>query len=109
MPKRTRRKTKVKKRTRKMVKRRKATRRKPANKLAMRREEIKRNKKAQWMAYRELQQKVDQAWENLRANVKRKAAPETIIKYRNALALLLGECNYMTRECMSLEAHSKKR
>ena len=112
MPKRRRRKTKVKKRTRKMVKRRKAVKRrkrKSTGKLATRSETMQRNKKAHWMAYRELQIKADKAWAKLRADVKRKAKPEVLLKDRNALALLLGECNYMTRECMSFESHSKKR
>lgn len=58
------------------------------------------NKKAQWSAYKEMQKQVDRAWAKLRANVKRKASPQTLIRDKNNLLLLLGECNYMARECM---------
>lgn len=40
------------------------------------------------------------AWAKLRSDIKRHANPQTIMRDHNNLLLLLGECNYMTRECM---------
>ncbi len=64
------------------------------------------NKKAQWAAYKELQAKVDRAWDRLQSDVKRKANPHALQQDKNELLLLLGECNYMARECMRM---SKKK
>lgn len=58
------------------------------------------NHKAHWKAYIELQKRVDKAWEKLQADVRRKAPPSVLIRNKNELLLLLGECNYMARECM---------
>jgi hypothetical protein len=66
------------------------------------------NQKAQWMAYRELQQQVDKAWNRLKADVKKKASPQILVRDKNALLLLLGECNYMARECMRLSDKKKR-
>ena len=65
------------------------------------------NKKAHWAAYKALQRKVDQAWNKLRLNVKKKAPASTIAKDRNRLMLLLGECNYMARECAQAAKRAK--
>lgn len=57
------------------------------------------NKKAHWAAYRELQKKVDLAWDKLKQDVKKKVSTNILTKHKNHLMLLLGECNYMAREC----------
>jgi hypothetical protein len=50
------------------------------------------------MAYHELEKKIDKTWTKLRSDVK-KRSHRAIIKGRRDLLLLLGECNYMAREC----------
>ena len=60
------------------------------------------NRKASWDAYKGLQKQVDKAWSKLRADVLKNANPQTLMRDRNQLLLLLGECNYMTRECMRI-------
>lgn len=65
------------------------------------------NKRAHWEAYKHLQKRCDQAWNKLKADVKRKAAPEILIKDKNQLLLLLGECNYMASECMRFSKRKK--
>jgi len=65
------------------------------------------NQKAQWIAYKELQAQVDKAWERLKANVKKKASAQVLVQNKNALLLLLGECNYMASECMRLSGKKK--
>lgn len=67
------------------------------------------NKSAHWEAYNELQKRVDKAWDKLQADVKRKASPSVLIRNKNHLLLLLGECNYMARECMRFSSKTKKR
>ena len=62
------------------------------------------NKQAHWAAYRELQKRVDKAWDKLQADVQRKASPDILVRNKNELLLLLGECNYMARECMQLSS-----
>jgi len=66
------------------------------------------NRKAQWQAYRELQMRADKAWEKFRADVKRNAKSDILIRDHNHLLLLLGECNYMARECMRMANKGKK-
>jgi hypothetical protein len=58
------------------------------------------NKKAHWAAYKELQKRVDKAWSKLKSAVKKKANAKVLIREKNHLLLLLGECNFMARECM---------
>lgn len=58
------------------------------------------NWKAQWKAYKDMQKKVNTAWSKLQTHAKQKASPQTILRDRNNLLLLLGECNYLSRECM---------
>lgn len=60
------------------------------------------NRKSQWEAYRSLQKKVDLAWDKLKNDIKKKASPKVLIKGKNELLLLLGECNYMANECMRI-------
>jgi hypothetical protein len=67
------------------------------------------NNKALWDAYKALQKRVDTAWNQLRLNVKKKAPASTIAKDRNTLMLLLGECNYMARECEKAQKRSKQK
>lgn len=58
------------------------------------------NKKAHWQAYRNLQKKVDTAWEQLQRDIEKKASHKRLLEDKNHLMLLLGECDYMTREYM---------
>jgi hypothetical protein len=67
------------------------------------------NHRAQWKAYRELQMKADKAWEKFRNDVKKNAKSDILIRDHNHLLLLLGECNYMARECMRIASKRKKR
>lgn len=67
------------------------------------------NQKAHWEAYQNLQKRVDKAWAKLQADVKRKAPPSVLIQNKNQLLLLLGECNYMARECMRFSSKVKRR
>lgn len=87
---------------------RKKTRKKTTKDKAAK-ETIAVNKKAHWAAYKDLQKQVDKAWATLKNNVKKKATPQVLLRDKNYLLLLLGECNYMARECMQLTAKRKKR
>lgn len=58
------------------------------------------NQESLWRAYKGLQERIDDAWKKLQIDVKRKAKPEVLTAHKNHLLLLLGECNYMARECM---------
>jgi len=49
-------------------------------------------------AYRDIEHKIDTTWKKLRNDVKRRSR-SAILKGRRDLLLLLGECNYMAREC----------
>ncbi|MEN9654872.1 MAG: hypothetical protein RL235_984 [Chlamydiota bacterium] len=57
------------------------------------------NKKAHWETYHKLQKQLDDAFAKLKKDVHRKASAATIVKDKNHLVLLLGECNYMARQC----------
>lgn len=96
-----------KKAARKRVAKQKAPIKKSGGKLATKSTAV--NQKAHWTAYKDLQKRVDQAWAQLKNNVKKKASPQVLLRDRNHLLLLLGECNYMARECMRLAAKKKKR
>ena len=96
-----------------MVKRRKRKTRKTVRKSATKakgtaRKAASYNRKALWKAYRELQIRADKAWHKFRNDVKKNARSEVIINDHNQLLLLLGECNYMARECMRMAAKGKK-
>lgn len=65
------------------------------------------NHKAYWAIYKDLQKKVEKAWTKLKADVKKKAKPQILIKDKTELLLLLGECNYMARECMRIARKDK--
>lgn len=67
------------------------------------------NRSAQWKAYRQLQMQADIAWKKFRDDVKRNAKAEVLINDNNRMLLLLGECNYMARECMRIASKGKKR
>jgi len=101
-------KTARKKTAKKTVARKKAAPKKAARKKAPTDKALLANKRAHWKAYRELQKQIDTAWKNLQSDVKRKASTDVLIQNKNHLLLLLGECNYMTRECMKLSARAKK-
>ncbi len=101
-------KTARKKTARKTTARKKTATKKTARKRAPTDKSLQANKRAHWKAYRELQKQIDTAWKNLQADVKRKSSPDVLIQNKNHLLLLLGECNYMTRECMKLSAKAKK-
>ena len=66
------------------------------------------NRKAHWDAYKQLQKRCGQAWKKLQADVKRKASPDVIVRDKNHLLLLLGECDYMARECMQFSSRKKR-
>lgn len=70
---------------------------------------ISKNRNAQWRAYRTLQDKADKAWVKLRSDVKEKASPEILVRDRDELLLLLGECNYMAGECLRIENMRKQK
>lgn len=88
--------------------RRTAGKKKAPGKLAERRKAAAANQKAQWVAYKELQAQVDKTWARLKQDIKKKATPQTLIRGKNELLLLLGECNYMANECMRLAAKKKR-
>lgn len=64
-----------------------------------------KNQENHWNAYKQLQKRVDKAWVKLRSDVRRHANPQILIRDRNQLLLLLGECNYMARECTRFATH----
>ncbi len=66
------------------------------------------NRKALWAAYQALQLKADKAWKKFRTDVRKNAKSQTILKDQKELLLLLGECNYMARECMRIASQGKK-
>ena len=108
-------KRKAKRRTARKPARRKTAKRKAARKRTGRRakaaavKSVAANKKAHWAAYKELQKRVDKAWAKLRTDVHKKVKPKILIRDKNHLLLLLGECNYMARECMRSASKGKRR
>ena len=106
---RAKKKTKKKTAKKRVVKTKKAPAKKGSKSITQLRKEVKANEKAQWAAYKELQARVDKAWARLKANVKKNASPVVLIRDKNELLLLLGECNYMSRECMRLNQKKKRR
>lgn len=67
------------------------------------------NRNAQWKAYRELQLQADKAWKKFHDDVRKNARAEVLIRDNNHMLLLLGECNYMARECMRIASKGKKK
>ncbi|MDE3047260.1 MAG: hypothetical protein KGI83_02800 [Verrucomicrobiota bacterium] len=67
------------------------------------------NKTAQWKAFHQLQKQADLAWKKFHHDVKSHADAATLIEDQNHMLLLLGECNYMARECMRIASIGKKR
>lgn len=100
----------IKKTARKQTTKKSAVRKKRTVKTAKpsRQNPIEANHKAHWKAYNELQKRVDKAWEKLQADVIRKAPASVLIRNKNELLLLLGECNYMARECMKCASKEYK-
>ncbi|MBX7067355.1 MAG: hypothetical protein K1X28_09000 [Parachlamydiales bacterium] len=66
-----------------------------------------KNRAAQWKAYRQLQMQADKAWRKFRDDVRKNARAEVLINDNNHMLLLLGECNYMARECMRMASKGK--
>lgn len=66
-------------------------------------------RKSQWNIYKDLEKQIDKAWAKLRGDVKKKASPQILVKDKNHLMLLLGECNYMVRECVRHIGKGRKR
>lgn len=60
------------------------------------------NKAAYIKAYKALQGQVDKAWKKFCLDKKRKASKGVMAKDHQHLLLLLGECNYLARECMRM-------
>jgi hypothetical protein len=58
-----------------------------------------KNREAQWKVYHHLRAKADAAIAKLTADMRRKAPADVILKDRNELLLILGECHYMASEC----------
>lgn len=98
-----------KKRRAKVRKTRKTARRKTSRRKKVASKAGSTNRKAQWEAYRNLQKRVDAAWAKLKRDINKKASPKVLIKGKNELLLLLGECNYMARECTRIMSKSKSR
>lgn len=67
------------------------------------------NPKLQWEAYLAIERQIDLAWKKLQNDIKRRANPQVILADKNHLMLLLGECNYMARECMRWIDHVPQR
>lgn len=67
------------------------------------------NRSAQWKAYRQLQIQADKAWKKFRDDVRKNAKADVLIRDNNHMLLLLGECNYMARECMRVAAKGKRK
>ncbi len=107
-PRKTTHKRKTKKTSRKKTVRRKSrkTARKSAKSAAAK--DVLKNRQAHWQAFRNLEKRCDQAWAKLKADTKRKADAAILIRDRNHLALLLGECDYMARECMRMAWRRQK-
>lgn len=95
----------VRKKTRKVVRKKGKT---PKAKISAA-QEREYNRKALWKAFRDLQARAEKAWEKFHDDVKRNAPSEVLIKDRNQLLLMLGECNYMARECMRISNQAKRR
>jgi hypothetical protein len=66
------------------------------------------NHKAHWKAYKELQVNAEKAWRKFHKDVLNHAPSNVIMKDHNNLLLILGECNYMARECSRMERKSRK-
>lgn len=105
------RKTKKKTAVKKTTVKRKTARKTPRKKSASPREDVNAkiaNRNALWQAYRDLQKRADEAWAKFRNDVHNHAHSEVLIQDNNQLLLLLGECDYMARECMRHAKHQKK-
>jgi len=67
------------------------------------------NHKALWRTYKELEERVDQALDQLRTHFEEGAAPFVLLQDEKHLLLLLGECNYMAHTFMDLTAAEQRR
>jgi hypothetical protein len=66
------------------------------------------NPQLQWEAYKTIERQINAAWAKLQNDVKRRAPQQTLLEDKNQLMLLLGECNYMARECVRWIDHLPK-
>ncbi len=66
------------------------------------------NPQLQWEAYRTIEKQINAAWAKLQNDVKKHASPQVLLEDKNHLMLLLGECNYMARECVRWIDHLPK-
>lgn len=80
---------------------RKAALRRKAKKIAF-------SMRAPMKAYHTLENKIDKTWDKLRKDVKTRSR-KAIVKGRRDLLLLLGECNYMAKECGRVLKGKKRR
>lgn len=85
----------------------KRTKTKKASKRSPKKTTTSNAQKAHSAAYYKLQKQVNTAWAALRKNIQKKASADVILRDRNRLLLLLGECNYMTRQCAQLVSSKK--
>ena len=67
------------------------------------------NQRAFFSAYKELEGQTIKAWHKLRNDIRRNVNRQILIQDRNRLLLLLGECNYMTRECQRASTKARRR
>ncbi len=56
-----------------------------------------------------LEKKLDNAFVQLKKDIYKNKGLKTIQKDKNEIVLLLGECNYLTRECLHWSRQQKKR
>ena len=82
---------------------------KRAKKPSVEMEEVLVNQQIHWEAYKELRQRVDQAWAKLQTDIEQKVHPALLVRDKNDLLLLLGECNYMAREGMRYQSYNGRK
>lgn len=66
------------------------------------------NPQLQWEAYKTIEKQINAAWAKLQSDVKNHASAHVLLEDKNHLMLLLGECNYMARECVRWIDHLPK-
>lgn len=67
------------------------------------------NRRALWQTYKQLQNEADRAWNRFRSDVQNEANIDVILRDHTHLLLLLGECDYMARECMQFANPPQRR
>lgn len=66
------------------------------------------NAKSNLKTFKDLKKKIDTTWAKLQRDVKRKNLP-AILKGKDELTLLLGECSYMKNEFIRCRERTKSR